>query len=169
MSHVSLWKRHKQPVSQKKEWGPIKSGQEVTVIISSRFRNTVFAIMFFGLLVSKSVMTAQLILSSFFWPTCVSESESAVLRMLGTLGSKTVINSRHCLQGKRSIPLHSDTLQSSHDLILQVDWKLKPQDQDWIRRLLTMSAFCHLHWSQMGCTWKGNLRGSAAFFPPSAN
>lgn len=44
---------------------PYKVGSEVTVIISSHLRETVFAIMFCGLLVSKTAMTTQLILSEF--------------------------------------------------------------------------------------------------------
>lgn len=49
--------------------------------------------------------------------------------------------------------------------------KLKPRDQDWIRRLLIMSAFYHPYRSQtLSCklnlvlAWTRNLCGSADFF-----
>lgn len=105
--------------------------------------------MFWGSLVSRTAMTARLILLRL-WPTCDSDSESATPRTRCGLALQKIINSRYSLQRQQSILLHSVTrFSEASDPILQVDWKLKPRDQDWIRRLLIMSPFYHLHRSQM--------------------
>lgn len=120
-------------------------GSEVTVIISSHLRESVFTIMFWRLVGFQNCDDHTINPQWFLAHLCLWKWKRCTENV-----PQKIINSRHCLQGQRPVLLHSMThLSEAPDLILQVDWKLKPRDQDWIRRLLTMSAFYHLHWSQM--------------------